>query len=558
MSEYDSLSTWANAVQEQCCACAGSFVVSILQDYDLTTAEGVRNLSTRVISELRNNAHLEAQDAKNLWQVGQCLKKFRYGCTASPEEMQERWIERNKLCASSTPSSALWVLDEMRALLKPLASAFEATDSISGRFGNGAVAEGLSSIARWNRARGFCYDLRDPDDIRWWKNSSNSTARLHCVPKDMFKLRSITIEPAEATFLQQRTRSRLIAASAKVLPNSSAIPQQLYGAGPEIQQMRALRGSLTGRTATLDLSDASDSIRWDHVIRVFPPNIVAELERARSTYVEVGGTRYRANMFAGMGNATTFIVESLFFWALCTVLSRWLRDFTPVSVFGDDIVLATRVANHPLFNHYMALLGLTVNMEKSGTSDGPGFREACGLVAYQGEELPLHRIQGYANEPEGLVSLCSWVTDALRPDSRFVPFIREVGRVMGQKVISDFHFPLLPWPLVTAGLYVSDPSESIGPWSYRARWDPEAQHIRVKTKVLHAICNRIRVGSLRTYERLGVLNGQLQTDFTTLPFGCKANRQDVLLAPTHDVELVSKWVTAWGSDASDLELVEKS
>lgn len=536
-------------------ACGNDYLVSILDKFDCTTASGIKDLSSFAISELQNNLTLAPQEASSLWQVSQCLKKFRYGCTASPEEMMKGWIERNARCASKL-ELPIWVLDAMKTLLAPLGPAFDATDG-QGRFGNGAVEEGLSPHARWNTIDTFPYNVRDPEDLRWWvPDSPCRPARLCCVPKDMFKLRSITVEPAEATFLQQYYRTRLIAAAAKVLPYSSAIPQQAWGAGPEVQRDRALRGSLTGNLATLDLSDASDSVRWDVVSYVFPATVVAGLEKARSTHTDVLGVTYRNHMFAGMGNATTFVVESLYFWALLTVLAHWLRDKVPVSVFGDDIIVSTQLANHPLFQEYLASAGLTLNMAKSGLSPQPGFREACGLVAYQGHELPLLRINGYrVNEPEELVALCSLISEGLAPDSRYAPFVKGLMTIVGRELRQTMTLPLVPLPLQEAGRYLVDPDMRIGEWSYRAQWDPRLQHPLVKVQV--AVPRR---GKTRAYthctngEALGILNGQLHTAFHGTPAGTKASRKTIFKYPAKGFEWRCKWIPCWGSGPELVEL----
>lgn len=557
-NHYESIAYWANALSEAAVTGQSDYVVSILRTFDLATSNGVRDLSSFAIDELQNNRITASQDAINLWQISQCLKKFRYGCTASPEEMQQGWVERNKLCAAPFGGPD-WVLWEIAKLLKPLGPAFEATDD-QGRFGNGAVYEGHNTFARWNALfRDSSYNPRCPDDIRWWTESPSLSARLSCVPKDMFKLRSITVEPTEATFLQQFYRSRLIAAAAKVLPRSSGIPQQAYGAGPEVQQKRALAGSLTGELATIDLSNASDCVRWDVIATVFPANIVAALERSRSPYCEINGTRHRVHMYAGMGNATTFIVETLFFWALCTVLSRWLRVFTPVSVFGDDIVLATSVARHPMFQNALADCGLVLNVAKSGLSVGPGFREACGLVAYQGTVLPLLRVNGYdCRKPEELVSLCSLVNDCMAPDSRYAPFVRLLAIRVGQDVRADFRCPVLPYPLARAGVYIADPSESIGEWSYRAQWDPDSQHALVKVKVLEANRGKtLRLKDLTSAEAFGILNGQLHSTWNGAPLGTPAGRKSEFVLPGEGFTLKPAWVPCWSSDASLLDLVSE-
>lgn len=551
-SVYETLGFWGSVLQDHCRTCGNAYLVSVLSAHDLTTAAGVKELADHAIADLTNNSSLTVESAKLLWQASQCLKKFRYGCQVTPAEMQAKWVERNAGVTTTIPANVCWLLDRVRELLAPLGPIFDTIEA-DGRFGNGAVEEGWSPIARWNHTPDFPYNICDPDDARLWTSSSRMSARLCCVPKDMFKLRSITVEPAEATFLQQRTRLRLLNA-AQVLPNHSAIPQQLYGCGPEVQRRRALEGSLTGALATIDLSDASDSIPWAYVSRVFPANIVAELERARSTYVSVGETQHELRMYAGMGNATTFIVESLYFWAVCTVLSRYLGISVPVSVFGDDIVLSTDAARHPLFTHYLTCLGHKVNMVKSGISRGPGFREACGLVAYNGVELPLLRIQGWdPGKPEELVSMCSWTNCALALECRYAPFVYRSAVDVGRRLVEEFNLPILPEMPSREGCYLVDAAEQVGGWSYRSRWNSNWQVPEVRVRCVARLVNARRVRHLTLGESQGVLRGQLRTAFADAPLGY-ANSWTTLRQPARDCRLTPQWVSVPSSDASLLEL----
>lgn len=563
MNDYASLSFWGNALQSMAVTCVSDYLVDVLGNYNIAECDGVRDLAAFAVSELQNNRVPTTQDAIDLWQISQCLKKFRYGGAPSPEEMKAGWVQRNAKCGEPLVDEPSWLIEEARKLLVPLGPAYDAVgDTGLGRFGNGKVYEGYTSIARWNALiREASYWWRDPDDVRMWRGSSALSARLSCVPKDMYKLRSITVEPSEATFLQQLTRSRLIAAAARCMDRLSAIPQQAWGAGPEMQQRRCLLGSLTGHLATIDLSDASDSVRWDIVQRIFPKNVLADLEKSRSCYVDVDGTRYRCHMFAGMGNATTFIVESLYFWSLCTALSHWLRDFTPVSVFGDDIVLSRKVAAHPLFNHYLSRLGIVMNMAKSGLSEGPGFREACGVVAYQGETLPLYRIRGYrASNPDELVAMCGLVNTVLCAGDRHASFLRDVFVDVGRRIREDFRPPLLPAQPFTAGIYIVDPSEEVGPWSCRVRWDPNCQHVEVKCRVTHRTGKTVRMRDLTLGEAQGVLAGQLRTPFHDARIGYSTSRSDLILNDPdfQRSEVIGTWVPVYELDREWVELLTQS
>jgi hypothetical protein len=95
--------------------------------------------------------------------------------------------------------------------------------------------------------------------------------------------------------------------------------------------------------------------------------------------------------FAGMGNATTFPIQS-FAFALVALASmirvgskslsiRKLEALASnVHVFGDDIVI--RREYYPAFAEWIVSCGLKINHGK--TFSGGNFRESCGVDAYKG------------------------------------------------------------------------------------------------------------------------------------------------------------------------------
>jgi hypothetical protein len=86
-----------------------------------------------------------------------------------------------------------------------------------------------------------------------------------------------------------------------------------------------------------------------------------------------------------MGNATTFPVQSLIFWAVCvaTLESSGFHQPNEVYVFGDDIIVPA-VAT-PLIMETLAAYGLKVNQRKSFYIGA--FRESCGVDAYKGVDV---------------------------------------------------------------------------------------------------------------------------------------------------------------------------
>jgi hypothetical protein len=115
-----------------------------------------------------------------------------------------------------------------------------------------------------------------------------------------------------------------------------------------------------------------------------------------------------------MGNATTFPVETLVFWAIavsCCMFYRnkkyygvapWRitstltlpRDRRDVSVFGDDIILPTEVV--PDLFYMLGSIGFSINSEKSYFGKGLSFRESCGGDFFHGRRMRPFFIKGPA------------------------------------------------------------------------------------------------------------------------------------------------------------------
>jgi len=184
-------------------------------------------------------------------------------------------------------------------------------------------------------------------------------------------------------FYQQAVRQQLEAALRKTGVNLSN--QQ------DIQRRLARMGSVDNTLSTIDLSSASDTL--SHVLfkALFPHQVVEHCEVGRCDQVLVKGVKQKAYMYASMGNATTFPVQSLVFLTLCVASYcydthtkpsiRALKDLDgQVRVFGDDIILPS--AHVDTLRRVLSHLHLKVNPAKTFT--GLHFRESCGMDAFGG------------------------------------------------------------------------------------------------------------------------------------------------------------------------------
>lgn len=196
------------------------------------------------------------------------------------------------------------------------------------------------------------------------------------VPKDGTKDRPIAIEPPGNVFLQlgidAAFRRRL-----RVVGNS--IDNQ------EKNRLLALLGSKSGLLATLDLSNASDTLHRELVRALLPEAWFELLDRVRSPFgLLPDGTAWRYAKMSSMGNATTFVLETAVFWAAAQAVSKCFGARTDtIAVFGDDIIIDAYLYRHLVI--YLELMGCQPNEAKSFAA-GP-VRESCGVDAFDGSDI---------------------------------------------------------------------------------------------------------------------------------------------------------------------------
>lgn len=238
-----------------------------------------------------------------------------------------------------------------------------------------------------------------------WKAKTQvvNGSRLAQVPKNNEINRLINVEPLLNVGLQ------------KWLGNLLATV--LKKAGMDLETGQSLHRRLIRSLdwLTVDFSAASDSYGTGLIDYLFPDFVTEALMKVRSNlytyreYHEVklpsGETREdthdwceRANVYACMGNGTTFPVLTLIVWALGRAISAHTTF-----AYGDDLIVHRSTNIRKLF-HCFEFCGFTINADKSFT-DGL-VRESCGAYTREGAELRSYDIKSCSNLADVIV-LCN-------------------------------------------------------------------------------------------------------------------------------------------------------
>ncbi len=340
-----------------------------------------------------------------LRQITRTFKKVFEVCEPDRVEAAiERWIQID----SELPSRA-----DIKSSLDPYAPMVaqvlfgsiigEAmSNPLEGRHGPGAVSERFGTNSRWNfeTISYSAESLVGPEFFRaTWESLSQRPpatgfvpARLEAVPKTAEKPRLICIEASYNQYIQQGmmialrhglTGARSVCSFVTQTPNREM----------------AKEGSVSGRNATIDLSDASDRVSLALVEELFGfnPGFLRFLKLSRSPFAQLpGGDLVLLNKFASMGSALTFPVEAMVFTALViTSICRADGSFLPsriralgrrgsgLSVYGDDIIVPVEHATRVIAD--LESVGLKVNDNKSFLTGK--FRESCGFDGYDGRDV---------------------------------------------------------------------------------------------------------------------------------------------------------------------------
>lgn len=223
--------------------------------------------------------------------------------------------------------------------------------------------------------------------------------RVITVPKTQKTPRIIAIEPTSMQYMQQA----LLLPMVEYLESDPTIQGMIGFTDQHPNQVMAREGSEFGHLATLDLSEASDRVSYQHVRAMLShyPHLFEGVDACRSRKADVPGYGViRLAKFASMGSALCFPFEAMVFLTIIFMAiesaqpTRFTRrDFASwasvVRVYGDDLIIPTDYAE--VVAEYLGAFGYKVN---SGKSFWTGkFRESCGAEFYDAEDISISRIR---------------------------------------------------------------------------------------------------------------------------------------------------------------------
>lgn len=294
-----------------------------------------------------------------------------------------------------------------------------------GRFGPGSTFSdrgGLTTIPDKMQSRPVLTDDANSYLLPWgetlWGRASASRGdlislvpgnRFTTVPKDCTKDRGISIEPSVNLFYQlaygRAIRERLKQRSCHRLDLDTAA---------NIHRQVARESSISGRYATIDLSQASDTISYAFVKLMLPRRWFEALDSLRSPKTlistsEKGEKWIVLEKFSSMGNGYTFELETVLFMAVCAaIMRRGGQKPLPgmnLHVFGDDIIVPTQFASEVIST--LRFFGMKTNKDKTFVS-GP-FRESCGGDYFNGVDVRPYHLKKEVNEPQQYIAMANGI-----------------------------------------------------------------------------------------------------------------------------------------------------
>jgi hypothetical protein len=281
--------------------------------------------------------------------------------------------------------------------------------------GPGAVADNLTSNGKYRNTtwtsrldRVFPLDkyllpnhhfVDGLEHVNILEPGSEIPVKVITVPKTMKTPRIIAIEPAHMQYMQQALLRSFLEGYRR-----DELLRGLIGFDDQVpNQDLARQGSADGRTATLDLSEASDRVS-NQLVRAMThrwPHLTEAIDACRSRRADVPGHGViRLSKFASMGSALCFPIEAMVFTTMIflgieeslnvTLTKKHIASFLgSVRVYGDDLIVP--VDHVQTIVSKLEHFGAKVGTDKSFWTGK--FRESCGKEYFNGVDISIVRVR---------------------------------------------------------------------------------------------------------------------------------------------------------------------
>lgn len=210
------------------------------------------------------------------------------------------------------------------------------------------------------------------------------------VPKTQKTPRVIAIEPIYNQYAQQS----LLKAFVNSIEDDKLLRHSIRFSDSVTNGKLAREYSITRRSATLDLSEASDRVHcaFAHRLMRNHSHLSKSVFSCRSKYAKLpDGHVIGLKKFASMGSALCFPFEAMIFYIMCqigihrannvTITKRSIESFSrSIHVYGDDLIIPSNAVSSVI--SILESAGLKVNRSKTFVLGH--FRESCGVDAYKG------------------------------------------------------------------------------------------------------------------------------------------------------------------------------
>lgn len=367
---------------------------------------------------------------------GAALQKWWAGeraCYRTNERLQ-RYLPENRLFDDGSAAVRSF-LDRCRKIILDWIG-YGPDDLWVGRFGPGAtfsnrggkttVPDKMSSDPSLTRDAVWC--LPQWLNTQWGAALAQRNGELSFVPGNRFTTvpktaktdRSIAVEPSINVFYQlalgRQLRQRLARRPRRIRKGDTTSYKDFAGwdldRAQEVHRQVAEASSVTREYATLDLSNASDTVAKVLVKILLPRLWFQALDDLRSKKTLVDGRWVVLEKFSSMGNGFTFELETIIFAAIACAVTRECGGMgllgCDVFVFGDDIIVKNDVAR-PL-KPVLEFLGFELNVDKTYFDDVP-FRESCGGDYFSGKPVRPYFLKECPNGPQDFVAFANGLSD---------------------------------------------------------------------------------------------------------------------------------------------------